>query len=70
MDMYCRYDDILQIPLQPLYDNLDAYTYEIFEKDPIKYHYYQKAIELALIDKVDEADIESKTVSSFCITCS
>uniref|UniRef100_A0A914V938 Protein arginine N-methyltransferase n=1 Tax=Plectus sambesii TaxID=2011161 RepID=A0A914V938_9BILA len=41
------FDDALQVPLQPLSDNLDSHTYEIFEKDPIKYVQYQKAIELA-----------------------
>lgn len=53
---------MLEIPLQPLYDNLDAYTYEIFEKDPIKYLNYQKAIELALVDRVPDADIAKRTV--------
>lgn len=56
------FDDFLEIPLQPLYDNLDAYTYEVFEKDPVKYLYYQKAIEQALRDKVPESEIESRTL--------
>lgn len=55
-------DDVLEIPLQPLFDNLDSYTYEVFEKDPIKYKYYQNAIEAALIDKVPESDIDEKTI--------
>ncbi|KAJ6637456.1 Protein arginine N-methyltransferase 5 [Pseudolycoriella hygida] len=55
------FDDILETPLQPLYDNLDGYTYEVFEADPIKYLYYQKAIEKALIDLVKEDEIETKT---------
>lgn len=58
------FDDFLEIPLQPLYDNLDAYTYEVFEKDPVKYLYYQRAIEGALMDKVAEADVATKTVST------
>lgn len=45
------YEDFLQIPLQPLMDNLDRYTYEIFEKDPVKYREYQRAIYLALLDR-------------------
>lgn len=53
---------MLEIPLQPLGDNLDCYTYEVFEKDPVKYILYQNAIEQALTDKIDEADIETKTV--------
>ena len=36
------YEDYLQCPLQPLMDNLESQTYEIFEKDPIKYSQYQK----------------------------
>lgn len=55
-------EDHLELPLQPLYDNLDSYTYEQFETDPIKYHAYQKAIELALIDKVPNEEITTKVV--------
>lgn len=36
--------DILQCPLQPLADNLESQTYEIFEQDPVKYVSYEKAI--------------------------
>ncbi|KAI8128806.1 Protein arginine N-methyltransferase 5 [Lucilia cuprina] len=54
------YEDVLEIPLQPLYDNLDCYTYEIFEKDPVKYKLYQDAIEAALKDRVKEDEIEEK----------
>lgn len=42
------YLDQLQRPLQPLADQLEFQTYETFEKDPIKYMQYQKAIFLAL----------------------
>jgi protein arginine N-methyltransferase 5 len=28
--------DYLQIPLQPLADNLESNTYEVFEQDPVK----------------------------------
>lgn len=44
------YQDFLQSPLQPLTDNLESITYEVFEKDPIKYDWYERAIGLALID--------------------
>ncbi|XP_061393801.1 protein arginine N-methyltransferase 5 [Musca vetustissima] len=54
------FEDVLEIPLQPLYDNLDCYTYEIFEKDPVKYKLYQNAIEAALKDRVQEDEIEEK----------
>ncbi|KAH0626190.1 hypothetical protein JD844_001023 [Phrynosoma platyrhinos] len=37
------YEDYLQSPLQPLMDNLESQTYEVFEKDPIKYSQYQQA---------------------------
>ncbi|KAG4068704.1 hypothetical protein HA402_002395 [Bradysia odoriphaga] len=56
------FDDVLEIPLQPLYDNLDSYTYEVFEADPIKYLYYQKAIERALVDLVAENEMATKTI--------
>ena len=45
------YQDYLQTPLQPLEFNLESATYEIFEKDPVKYDNYEKAIELALTDR-------------------
>jgi protein arginine N-methyltransferase 5 len=48
------YNDYLQNPLQPLMDNLDSYTYEVFEKDPIKYSKYEEAIASALTDKVPQ----------------
>ena len=41
--------DYLQIPLQPLGDNLESQTYETFEKDPVKYARYEEAVKLALI---------------------
>lgn len=44
------YQDYLQIPLQPLADNLESMTYEVFEKDAVKYDLYEQAIRRALID--------------------
>lgn len=44
------YLDYLQSPLQPLMDNLESQTYETFERDPIKYSQYEKAITDALLD--------------------
>ncbi|KAI5298868.1 methyltransferase protein [Ascosphaera atra] len=44
------YQDYLQAPLQPLTVNLESITYEVFEKDPIKYAWYEKAIAKALVD--------------------
>lgn len=32
------------MPIQPLSDNLESVTYETFEKDPVKYKLYKKAI--------------------------
>ncbi|KAF8510773.1 PRMT5-domain-containing protein [Gautieria morchelliformis] len=45
------YQDYLQAPLQPLMDNLQSMTYEMFEKDPVKYAQYEKAVYLALCDR-------------------
>lgn len=56
---------MLEIPLQPLYDNLDSYTYEVFEKDPVKYIFYQRAIEQALTDKISDDEAATKTVCYF-----
>lgn len=44
------YRDYLQSPLQPLMDNLESQTYETFERDPVKYERYEKAVEAALAD--------------------
>lgn len=44
------YNDLLQLPLQPLADNLESLTYEVFERDPVKYAQYEKAIFKALQD--------------------
>lgn len=59
----------METPLQPLYDNLDSYTYEVFERDPVKYKLYQDAITRALEDRVLDAEVDSKVVNSetFCI---
>jgi len=54
------YQDYLQTPLQPLADNLESITYEVFEKDPIKYDWYERAIACALMDW----SAESKPTSS------
>lgn len=45
------FEDTLQAPLQPLMDNLESSTYEVFEKDPVKYERYYEAVKLALLDK-------------------
>lgn len=42
------FSDYLQAPLQPLMDNLESQTYEAFEKDPVKYRQYERAIAKAL----------------------
>lgn len=48
------YQDYLQAPLQPLTVNLESITYEVFEKDPIKYEWYEKAICKALKDWAEQ----------------
>lgn len=45
------FNDYLQSPLQPLMDNLHSGTYEVFEKDPIKYRQYEEAVYQALVDR-------------------
>jgi len=52
------YEDYLQCPLQPLMDNLESQTYEVFEKDPVKYSEYQAAIQAALTDMVPNDQLE------------
>uniref|UniRef100_UPI00358FBAD8 protein arginine N-methyltransferase 5 isoform X2 n=1 Tax=Myxine glutinosa TaxID=7769 RepID=UPI00358FBAD8 len=60
-DLYSKgYEDYLQCPLQPLMDNLESQTYEVFEKDPVKYSQYQLAIYRVLLDKVPEEEKDTK----------
>lgn len=40
----------LQSPLQPLQDNLESATYEVFEKDSIKYELYERGLYRAFMD--------------------
>lgn len=44
------FQDWLQSPLQPLSDNLESATYEMFEGDPVKYDQYELAIIEAMAD--------------------
>merc|ERR1711860_72733 len=50
------YEDYLQNPLQPLMDNLESGTYEVFERDPVKYSEYQNAVFRAITDKAPNPD--------------
>ena len=43
-----NFQDWLQSPLQPLSDNLESGTYEVFEGDPVKYNQYEAAVIEAL----------------------
>ncbi|XP_063221262.1 protein arginine N-methyltransferase 5 isoform X1 [Bacillus rossius redtenbacheri] len=54
------YEDFLQCPLQPLSDNLETHTYEVFEKDPVKYNEYERAIYCALVDRIPYAEKDEK----------
>lgn len=56
------YEDLLQVPLQPLINDLDNNVYAVFEQDPIKYQQYEKAITKALTDKVKSGSTEVLTV--------
>ena len=52
------FEDTLHAPLQPLMDHLESSTYEVFEKDPVKYKLYYEATKQALIDKnLNEATV-------------
>lgn len=61
MERFARgYEDYLQCPLQPLMDNLESQTYEIFEKDPVKYREYQNAIYEAIKTTISKLKEEKK----------
>ncbi|ETN45074.1 uncharacterized protein HMPREF1541_09950 [Cyphellophora europaea CBS 101466] len=55
------YQDYLQAPLQPLTVNLESITYEVFEKDPIKYDWYEQATARALSDWISQRKPASGT---------
>ncbi|XP_062117161.1 protein arginine N-methyltransferase 1.5 [Humulus lupulus] len=55
------YRDFLQSPLQPLMDNLEAQTYETFEKDTMKYIQYQRAVSKALLERVPDEEASAIT---------
>ncbi|PBP23263.1 protein arginine N-methyltransferase HSL7 [Diplocarpon rosae] len=61
------YQDYLQAPLQPLTDNLESVTYEVFEKDPVKYDWYERAIVQALSDWSDQQKPTSSTSGAVVI---
>lgn len=56
------YQDYMQSPLQPLSDNLESITYEVFEKDPIKYDWYERAVALALKDLSAKFDADREII--------
>jgi protein arginine N-methyltransferase 5 len=56
------YHDRLQAPLQPLMDNLEIATYNVFESDPIKYELYQEAVYQALVDRASEIESDLLTI--------
>ncbi|KAL9363678.1 hypothetical protein Peur_046463 [Populus x canadensis] len=56
------YRDFLQSPLQPLMDNLEAQTYETFERNSKKYIQYQRAISKVLLDRVLDEEASAVTV--------
>uniref|UniRef100_A0A7I4YC01 Protein arginine N-methyltransferase n=1 Tax=Haemonchus contortus TaxID=6289 RepID=A0A7I4YC01_HAECO len=55
VDSNINYVDVLQVPLQPLADNLDSGVYNTFEQDPVKYRRYREAVELAIHDYGESA---------------
>ncbi|KAJ5077211.1 protein arginine n-methyltransferase 5 [Anaeramoeba ignava] len=51
-----EYSNDLQLPLQPLMDNLESEIYEVFEEDTTKYSQYEEAIYQALLDFKSQVD--------------
>ncbi|KAI7752505.1 hypothetical protein M8C21_015856 [Ambrosia artemisiifolia] len=47
---------------EPLMDNLEAQTYETFEKDSVKYIQYQRAVSKALVDRIPDENASTTTV--------
>ncbi|CAH2061266.1 unnamed protein product [Thlaspi arvense] len=57
-----RHRDCLCTPLQPLRDNLEAHSYEMIERDSVKYTQYQRAIAKALVDMVSDEKASELTI--------
>jgi len=57
------YYDYLQAPLQPLADNLESATYEVFERDPVKYERYEEAVRQALFHRLSQVPAPSPDMS-------
>lgn len=57
-----RYSDLLQKPLQPLMDDLGCETYDVFERDPVKYRQYEEATYLAIVERTARAGPNSDLV--------
>ncbi|KAE9460299.1 hypothetical protein C3L33_07791, partial [Rhododendron williamsianum] len=52
---------LLTFSMQPLMDNLEAQTYETFEKDTVKYSQYERAVSKALLDRISDEEASTKT---------
>ncbi|KRX47543.1 Protein arginine N-methyltransferase 1.5 [Trichinella murrelli] len=63
------YRDYLQLPLQPLFEDLSAATYEVFETDSVKYMQYEMAIKEAISDKISGNDFHFILCISNVIVC-
>jgi len=59
-----NYLDSLQSALQPLGDNLEFCTYETFERDPVKYKRYRRAVELVLNDKISQGHLDEISINA------
>jgi len=57
------YYDYLQAPLQPLADNLESATYEVFERDPVKYERYEEAVRQALFHRLSQVPAPTPDMS-------
>ncbi|KAG5031024.1 hypothetical protein JHK85_015006 [Glycine max] len=61
--LYQRMDPLPeQERFEPLMDNLEAQTYETFERDAMKYIQYQRAVSKALLDRVPDEEASVKTI--------
>lgn len=59
--------DFLQAPLQPLENNLESQTYELFETDPIKYVRYEEAVAKFLEQRADAAKAKNSPICAMVL---
>lgn len=63
---FATYFDYLQAPLQPLMDDLGSATYDVFERDPVKYRQYEEVSRRACVACTYDVSIKANKNRPWC----